>query len=55
LAELACHLVITALEVTISRRGRRREGMQSMRRQIWPRAASLSTILILQPSVLAML
>ena len=48
LADLACHLVIAALEVTISRGGRRRESMPSVRKQIWSRAASLSRILILQ-------
>jgi hypothetical protein len=47
--------VIIALEVTISRGRGRRESMRSVRKQIWSRAASLSTILILQSPVLAML
>src|ERR1035437_4697245 len=55
LADLACHLVIAALGVTISRGRWRRESMPSVRRQIWSRALSLSTILILQSPVLAML
>jgi hypothetical protein len=52
---LAADLVIVFLEATIPEGARRREGMPSLRRQIWPRAASLSTILILQLPMLAML
>ena len=52
---LAADLVIVFLEAIIPEGRRCREGMQSVRKQIWSRAVSLSTILILQSPVLAML